>query len=62
MTGKESVRRSTPDREVWKEGSGFSELGSSLLGSFKSLHSSQDNERDKMIPYVPPLEEVKVLV
>ena len=61
MTGKEPVRGSMPDREIWKEGSGFSELGSSPLRSFQSLHSSQGSERDKMIPYVPPLEEVKVL-
>ena len=50
-----------PDREVGKEGSGLSELGSSLLGSFQSLHCSQGSERYKMIPYVPPSEEVKVL-
>ena len=50
-----------PDREVGKEGSGLSELGSSLLESCQSLHSSQGSERDKMIPYVPPSEEVKVL-
>ena len=61
MTGKESIRGSMPDREVGKEGSEFSELGNSLLGSFQSLHSSQGSERDKMIPYVPPCEEVKVL-
>ena len=61
MTGKESVRGSMTDREIRKEGLGFSELGSSPLGSFQSLHSSQGSERDKMIPYLPPLEEVKVL-
>ena len=61
MTGKEFGRGSTPGREVGKEGSGLSELGSSLLGSFQSLQSSQGSERDKMIPYVPPSEEVKVL-
>ena len=61
MTGKELVRGSMPDREVGKEGSGLSEFGSFPLGSFQSLHSSQGSERDKMITYVPPLEEVKVL-
>ena len=61
MTGKKFVRGSMPDREIGKEGSGLSELGSSPLGSFHSLHSSQGSERDKMIPYVPPSEEVKVL-
>ena len=61
MTGEEFVRVATPDRKVGKEESGFSELGSSPLGSFQSLHSSQSSEKDKMILYVPPLEEVKVL-
>ena len=46
MTGEESVRRSTPDREIEREGSGLSELGSSPLGSFESLHSSQSSERE----------------
>ena len=44
-----------------KEGSGLSGLGSSPLGSFQSLQSSQRSESDKIIPYVPPLEEVKKL-
>ena len=57
MTGKEFVDRSTSE----KEGSGLSELGSSLLGSFQSLHSSQGRERDTMISHVPPSKEVKVL-
>ena len=61
MTGKESIRGSMPDREVGKEGLGFSEIGSSPLESFQLLHSSQGSESDKMIPYVPPVEEVKVL-
>ena len=50
-----------PVREVGKEGLEPSELSSSLLGSFQSLHNSQGSEKNKMIPYVPPLEEVKVL-
>ena len=50
-----------PDGKVGKEGSGFSELGSSPFGSFQLLLSSLVSERDKMIPYVPPSEEVKVL-
>ena len=61
MTGEELTREPTPDRKVEKVGSGLSELGSSLLGSFQSLNSSQSSENDKMIPYVPPLGEVKVL-
>ena len=43
----------------------MSVMGYSLLektaSSFQSLHSSQSSERDKMISYVPPLEEVNVL-
>ena len=60
MTDEESVRGSTPDREIVKEGLGFSEHGSSLLGSFQSLHSSQGSERDKMIPCISLMEEVKM--
>ena len=61
MTGEETVRITTPDREIGKEGSGLSELGSSPLGSFQSIQNSQSSEIDKMIPYVPPLGEVKIL-
>ena len=61
MTGEEFTRQSMPEREAGKERSGLSELSSSPLGSFQSLHSSQGSERDRMIPYVPPSEEVKVL-
>ena len=60
-TSGDPVRAVTPDRETGKEGLGLSELGSSPLGSFWSLQSSQSSEGDKMIAYVPPLEEVKVL-
>ena len=45
MTGEELVRKATPEREIEKEGSGFSELGSSPLGSFQSLHSTQSSEK-----------------
>ena len=61
MTGEEPVRGSTPDREIERGESGLSELGSSPLGSFQSLPSSQGSEKDKMITYVPPLREMKVL-
>ena len=61
MTGEESTNGSIPDRDIGKGGSGLSEHSSSPLGSFQLLHSSQDSKKDKMIPYVPPLEEVKVL-
>ena len=61
MTDEETVRITTPDREIGKEGSGLSEFGSSPLGSFQLIPSSQSSEIDKMIPYVPPLGEVKIL-
>ena len=61
MTDEELVRVATPDIEIGKEGSGLSELGSSPLGSFESLQSSHSSEGDKMISYVHPLGEVKVL-
>ena len=61
MTDEGSVRGSTPDKEIERGGSGLSELGSSLLGSFQLLPSSQGSEKDKMITYVPPLEEMKIL-
>ena len=61
MTDEEGVRVATPNKEIGKEESGLSELGSSPLGSFQSLQSSQSSEGDKMITYVPPLGEVKVL-
>ena len=60
-TGKQFIRGSTPDGEIERGGSGLSELGSSPLGSFQSLPSSQGSEKDKMITYVPPLREMKVL-
>ena len=60
MTGEEFAGESIPEREIRKEGLGLSELSSSPLGSFQLLHSSQGSE-DRMIPYVPPSEEVKVL-
>ena len=47
MIGEKLVRVSTPDREMEREGSGLSELGSSPLGSFQSLLSGQSSERDK---------------
>ena len=54
MTDKETVRITTADREIGKEGLGLSEFGSSPLGRFQSIQSSQSSEIDKMIPYVPP--------
>ena len=61
MIGEGSVRGSRPDREIERGGSRLSKLGSSPLGSFQLLPSSQGSEKDKMITYVPPLEEMKVL-
>ena len=61
MTDEETVRITTPDRETGKEGSGLHESGSSTLESFQLIQSSQSSENDKMIPYEPPLGEVKIL-
>ena len=61
MTDEELIRVATPDKEIGKEGSELSELGSSPLGSFQSLQSNQNGKRDKMISYVPPLKEVEIL-
>ena len=61
VTGEGSMRGSTPDEEIERGGSGLSELGSSPLGSFQSLPSSQGSEKDEMITYVPPLEEMTIL-
>ena len=48
MTDEEVVRIMTPNKEIGKDRSGLSELGSSPLGSFQSLQSSQSSEGDKM--------------
>ena len=62
MTVDEFTDVSMPVREVRdKELGSMEDPISSLLGSFQSLHSSQSSGKDKMIPYVPPLEEVRVL-
>ena len=34
---------------------------SSPLGSFQSLLSNQSSKKDKMVPYVPPSKEIRVL-
>ena len=46
VTDEEVVRVAMPDKEMGKEGSGLHELGSSPLGSFQSLLSSQSSEGD----------------
>ena len=61
MTGEECTGESIPEKEMRKEGTSLSKLSSSPLGSFQSLNSSQGSKKDRMIPYVPLSEEVKVL-
>ena len=54
MTGDEFTNGSMPVREVGdKELGSIEDPTSSQLGSFQSLHSSQSNNKDKMIPYAP---------
>ena len=55
------MRGSTPDGEIERGGSGLSEPGSLPLESFQSLPSSQESEKDKMITYVSPCREMKVV-
>ena len=61
MTGEEIVRVVTSSKGKKEEGLGLSELGSLPLGSFQSPDSSQSSKKDRMIPYVSPLEKVRVL-
>ena len=62
MTGDEFTDGSIPVREIRENGLGpMKDPISSPLGSFQSLHRSQSSEKDKMIPYVSPLEEIGVL-
>ena len=62
MTGDEFTDGSMPVREVRdKELGSMEDPINSPLGSFQSLHSSQSSEKDKMIPYLPPSEEVRML-
>ena len=61
MTGEEVVRVVTPSKEKGEEELNLSEVGSSQLGSFQSPDNSQSSEKDRMIPYVSPLEKVRVL-
>ena len=60
VTNEEVVRVATPDKEIWKEGSGLSEFGCSPLGSFQLIPSSQSSEGDKIISYVPPLGDIMI--
>ena len=59
MTGKGTTKVMTPSKEKREKELGLSELGSSPIGSFQSLQSSQSSEDDRILPYVPP--EVRVL-
>ena len=61
MTGDEITNESLPVKEVREDGLGLVESSSSPIGSFQSLHSRQNSEKDKMIPCVSPLEEIRVL-
>ena len=61
MTGKEINRVMTLSKEKGEKELSLSELGSSPIGSFQLLQSSQSSEGNKMIPYVPPLDEVRIL-
>ena len=61
VTDGEMIRVATPAKERGKEESVLSELSSSPLGSYQSIQSSQSSEGDKMIPYVAPLKEMRVL-
>ena len=62
MTDDEFSDMGKPVSEVGESGTILMEDPiSSPLGSFQSLHSSKSSEREKMIPYVPPSEEIRVL-
>ena len=62
MTGDEFSSGAKPVSEVGEsETIPMEDPISSPLGSFQSLHSSQSSGREKMIPYVPPSEEIRVL-
>ena len=66
LTGNELPGGSKPVSEVGEnEMIPMEDAISPPLGSFQSLHSSQSSEegmeRTKMIPYVPPLNETRVL-
>ena len=61
LTAKEITGVMTPSKEKGEKELSLSELGSSSIGSFQLLQSSQSSEEDKMIPYVPPLGEVRIL-
>ena len=61
MTGDDFSGASKPVSEVGEnETIPMEDPISSPLGSFQSLHSRQSSKREKMIPYVPPSEEIRV--
>ena len=58
MTDDEFSNGSKPVSEVGESGTILMEDSiSSPWGSVQSLHSSQNSEREKVIPYVPPSKE-----
>ena len=52
MTEKGTTKVMTPSKEERGKESSLSELGSSPIGSFQSLQSSQSSEADTIIPYI----------
>ena len=61
MSGNKITGVMTLSKEEGGKEFSLSELSSSPIGSSQLLQSSQSSEEDKMIPYVPPLREVRVL-
>ena len=59
MTGDNVSEVTTPSKEEREKELNLSELGSSPLGSFQSLQSSQCSEEDKMILGIPLVGETR---
>ena len=61
VTGDKVSEVMTPSKEKREKELSLGELGSSPLGSFQSLQSSQISEEDKMLLDIPPVWETRVL-
>ena len=61
MTDDKITEVMTLSKEKGEEKLSLGKLGSSPVGSFQSLQSSQNSEEDKMIPFVPQVGETRVL-
>ena len=61
VTGDKVSEVMTPSKEKKEKELNLCELGSSPLGSFQSLQSSQSSEEDKMVLDIPPVGETRVL-